>query len=113
VSVEFGCECSAGSGLAHSHIFTWLQDDSDPFDIVARPVDTGEIRIWVDWKAVARAADAPRLLDLADDRELRWWREVFATRICPCHPLPAIGAALGGRPLAVVGHDLIDDRFRA
>lgn len=49
MSVEIACECGDGFGLPHSHVVVgpyYEYRDRDLF---------GWVRLWVDWKAVARA----------------------------------------------------------
>ncbi len=49
--VEYACTCEAGFGVNHSHLYEWhLQE----MPRIAERKDTGWIRIWIDWKAVAR-----------------------------------------------------------
>lgn len=50
MSVEIACTCD---GLpAHSHIYRF---QPTPDGIAPQRVDTGEVRVWVDWRAVAHA----------------------------------------------------------
>lgn len=51
MSVEFACTCD--DLPSHSHVFRHEARLVDGVR-VAVPVDTGDVRIWVDWKAVAR-----------------------------------------------------------
>ena len=46
---EIACECSDGLGVPHSHLFTAIEVEGR-----ARYLPTREVRIWVDWKALAR-----------------------------------------------------------
>jgi hypothetical protein len=52
MSVEVACCCDELP--AHSHVFRHDVVEDRHGNRCARPVDTGEVRIWVDWKAVAR-----------------------------------------------------------
>lgn len=51
--IETACQCPDGFGVAHSHVFKNLHV-LGPGPIAAME-DTGWVRLWIDWKAVARA----------------------------------------------------------
>ena len=53
MSVELACHCD--DLPAHSHVYGWAPelDEERQLHTMTR-VDTGEARIWVDWKQVAR-----------------------------------------------------------
>lgn len=54
--VEMACQCD--DLPSHSHIASWVPVEAKPGQppgMRAQYFDTGEVRIWVDWKAVARA----------------------------------------------------------
>jgi hypothetical protein len=62
--VEEACQCQEGFGLAHSHLTNWremelgpprLRPDGRPAVQTLRPTDTGWVRLWIDWRSVARA----------------------------------------------------------
>lgn len=52
------CNCEAGFGLPHSHLREWHVVRTDaPTTVVVTPGDgrdTGWVRVWVDWKKIAR-----------------------------------------------------------
>lgn len=52
--IEIACTCDEGFGVPHSHVYEHHRIPGDNVP-VARPCDTGWLRIWIDWKAVARA----------------------------------------------------------
>lgn len=57
--VEYACDCEAGFGIHHSHIREWHVYTDAPNTKLTMPGngrDTGWVRLWVDWKKVARAA---------------------------------------------------------
>lgn len=56
MSVEIACECD---GLpAHSHVYTTVSDPNGPsidgYRLRRRVADPFDVRIWIDWKALAR-----------------------------------------------------------
>lgn len=53
MSVEVACNCDDGFGLSHSHVYEPAVEKVDGVDwLRSRP--TGWVRLWVDWRAVAR-----------------------------------------------------------
>lgn len=57
--IEKACQCPDGFGLPHSHVYDMVHA---PCTVPPSPLyrgirwgDTGWVRLWVDWKAVARA----------------------------------------------------------
>jgi hypothetical protein len=55
--IDIACTCE--DLPAHSHIYQQVVPKQDYRGRVFVPEDTGEIRIWVDWKAVARELARP------------------------------------------------------
>lgn len=48
--VRESCNCQRGLGLPHDHVVYWTVRDG-----VLQPGYSDEVRIWVDWKAVAKS----------------------------------------------------------
>lgn len=46
------CYCGDGFGLAHSHIYE--NPTLAKLDQVYRPVDSGWVQIWIDWRHLAK-----------------------------------------------------------
>lgn len=56
--VEIACTCD--DLPSHSHVFRHQVIEDRVGNKFVQPVDTGEVRIWVDWKEVARALATER-----------------------------------------------------
>lgn len=66
--VEIACECGDGFGVPHSHVFDRpIIITSTGRKMLSR--DTGEVRIWVDWREVARNAPLVAGLGVSDNKK--------------------------------------------
>lgn len=56
--IEIACTCDDGAGLPHSHVLEpkRVPNPTMPAVRMTTMADTGWVRLWVDWKAVARAS---------------------------------------------------------
>lgn len=54
MSVETACQCPDGFGLPHTHVTDYVMSDDHGHRVLTSR-DIGWVRLWVDWKAVARA----------------------------------------------------------
>lgn len=88
------CQCDEGFGFPHSHLYGYVYeyDRAGVVAVGAGVQDTGWVRLWVDWREVARVLALPSVLErLAVERMDVAWE---LARCGYCRALPGEAHAL-------------------